>query len=132
MKDGLPAAGLLVLRLAFGLGLARHGYDKVFAGRAMDLVPELARLGLPLPVVFAWAAALSEFAGGLLLALGLATRAAAAFAAATMATAAFVHHAADPLAAKELALAYLAVSVAVLLTGPGPLSLDRLLGSKQS
>src|SRR5205823_199594 len=111
MKDGLPALGLLVLRVAFGLGIARHGYGKVFEGGATGMADGVAKLGLPMPLVMAWAAGLSEFAGGLLLTLGLATRAAAFFVAVTMAVAAFLHHARDPLSVKELALAYLAASL---------------------
>ena len=132
MKDGGAALGLFILRVAFGLGIARHGYGKVFEGGATQMVDPVGRMGFPAPVIFAWAAALSEFAGGLLMALGLATRAAAAFVAVTMGTAVFVAHAHDPIGTKELALAYLAASLTVLCTGPGPLSLDRLLGKSKS
>jgi len=132
MKEAVPGLGLLILRLAFGLGIARHGYGKVFEGGATSMVETVGKLGFPAPLLFAWAAALSEFAGGLLVALGLATRVAALFIAATMGTAAFVFHAQDPLARKELALAYLASSLALLCTGPGPFSLDRLLGKSKS
>jgi len=132
MKDGWPSLGLLLLRVGFGLGIARHGYGKVFEGGATSMVEGVGKMGFPVPVVFAWAAALSEFAGGVLMALGLATRVAALFVAATMATAAFVHHAQDPLSVKELALAYFTASCTILFTGPGLFSLDRLLGNRKT
>jgi putative oxidoreductase len=132
MKDSGAALGLLILRLAFGLGIARHGYGKVFEGGAGKMVDAVGTLGFPLPLVFAWAAALSEFAGGLLMALGLATRGAAAFVATTMGVAAFMFHAHDPIDTKEKALAYFAAALTVLCTGPGPLSLDRLLSKSKS
>lgn len=142
---------VLILRLA-GLGLAlAHGWGKVvtLAGGGDRFIEGVASLGFPLPGLFAWAAALAEFAGGLAVALGLATRVAAGFAAFTMAVAAFGrHHAHELLLVKlgvagatpdqlkswgnpELALVYLAVFVAVALLGGGRYSLDARLGRKR-
>jgi len=55
-------------------------------------VQGVANLGFPAPALFAWAAALAEFLGGLLVFLGLGTRVAAAFAAFTMVVAGFARH----------------------------------------
>jgi len=123
MKDKLRDFGLLVLRLGFGLGIAYHGYGKVFGGWMEKFIGGVAEMGFPAPAFFAWAAALSEFAGGLLLAAGLFTRPAAYFVAVTMAVAAFGRHGADPFEKKELALAFLFASLAIALTGPGRYSL---------
>ena len=142
---------LLVLRLA-GLGLAlAHGWGKVSAfaaGQGGRFIEGVANLGFPAPAVFALAAALAEFVGGLCVALGVATRVAAGFAAATMFVAAFVRHkthghllswlgvapaSEDTLKAwgnPELALVYLAVFVAITLLGPGRLALDSLVRRK--
>lgn len=65
--------------------------------------------------------------GGLLIALGLATRPAAFLVLVTMGVAAFIRHAADPFRVKELALAYWTIAGALILTGGGPWSLDALL-----
>jgi putative oxidoreductase len=142
---------LVLLRLA-GLGLAlAHGWGKVerFAtGQGARFVESVARLGFPQPELFAWAAALSEFLGGLLVALGLGTRVAASFAAVTMGVAAFArHHAHEHLLVAiglrqatpetmetwgdpEGALLYLACFLAIALVGPGRFALDALLGRR--
>ncbi len=86
----------------------------------------VAAMGFPLPTVFAWAAALSEFAGGILLTLGLATRTSAFLIFMTMFVAAFIRHGGDPFKVKELALAYWTASGALVLTGGGKFALDRM------
>ncbi|MBI4350354.1 MAG: DoxX family protein [Elusimicrobia bacterium] len=122
-------AGLLLLRIAFGAGLACHGYGKV-TGDMTKFAEGVARLGFPLPLVFAWAAALSEFLGGTFLAIGLLTRPSALFIAFTMAVAAFGAHSADPFRKKELALAYLFAAAAIFLTGSGRYAVDSLFPRK--
>jgi putative oxidoreductase len=118
--------GLLLLRLFFGGTLAvMHGWGKLPVSE--EFVNGVAGLGFPFPALFAWAAALSEFVGGLLLVAGLLTRPAALFVFATMAVAAFLQHAADPFNVKELALAYGAAALALAFTGAGRFSLDYLL-----
>ena len=119
-------AGLLILRVGVGLAMAfAHGLGKIPVSEGF--VGATAALGFPFPVLFAWAAALSEFLGGLLLAVGLVTRPAAFFLACTMATAFFVQHGADPFGDKELAFVYLVASLALLAAGPGRYSVDRSL-----
>jgi putative oxidoreductase len=123
--------GLAVLRVS-GVLLATHGFDKVFGGAArMDgFAKGIDEMGFPVPVVWAWAAALSELVGGAFVALGLFTRLAAFFAAATMFVAAFIRHAPDPFAKKELALLYLLVMVALVCLGGGRFSVDGLWRKK--
>lgn len=119
--------GLLVLRLGAGLPLAlAHGLGKL--PPSDGFIEGTAEMGFPVPVLFAWAAALAEFAGGLLVAAGLLTRPAAVVAAFTMAVAAFVRHGGDAFGDRELAIVYLVMLVAVALTGPGRFSLDALIG----
>ena len=142
--------GLLLLRLT-GLGLSLvHGLPKLtelVTGQS-HMAETVAKLGFPLPGVFAWAAALGECAGGLLVALGLFTRVGAALAAFTMFVAAFLqHHAFTRLLVNlrlrylpeetlkawgnpELALMYLAVLLAVLIMGPGRIALDSMFGTR--
>lgn len=146
-RDGIA---LLILRLAGLMLAAWHGWGKVSALSAGDtrMVQGVGELGFPLPIVFAWAAALSEFAGGLLVALGLWTRIGAAFAAFTMAVAAFGrHHAHQQILASlgllaepketlegwgnpEKPLLNLLIFLTLLLTGPGKFSIDHLLAGR--
>jgi len=126
-KEPLSSIGLLWLRVLMGLGIMTHGYGKVFEGRVENLAEGVAKMGLPMPELMAWAAALSEFFGGLLVVLGLATRPAALMIFCTMTVAAFIAHGADPLSKKELALAYWAISGALVLTGAGKFSFDAVV-----
>ena len=117
------ALGLLVLRVAFGLSLAlAHGLPKLLD--PARFIGGLAKRDFPLPEVFGWAAIGAELVGGVLLAIGLLTKPAAALVLITMAVAVLDAHAADPFRKKELALAYGTVALVLLLTGPGRWALD--------
>lgn len=123
---GEPGAfdlALLVLRLFTGLALAlAHGAGKVPPSERF--VSGVEALGFPAPLLFAWAAGLSEFAGGFLLAAGLFTRPAALMVLITMLVAAFRRHAPDPFADKEKAFLYAAIALVFLIAGGGRLALD--------
>jgi len=122
---------LLILRVAFGASLSlTHGRVKLLA--PARFIDGLTTRGFPLPLFFGWAAILSEFAGGLLLAIGLLTRPAATFVLITLGVAAFDFHAADPFAKRELALAYAIVALALAIAGPGRYSLDSWLGLRRN
>lgn len=122
---GATDVGLLFLRLA-GLALASHGYEKIFHGDMSSFESDIKDLGFPIPIVFAWAAALSELVGGALVAIGLYTRFAAAFAAVTMFVAAFLRHATDDFETRETSLLYLVIMIALACTGAGKWSVDGL------
>jgi putative oxidoreductase len=127
--DTKGSAALLVARLMFGCLMAfTHGLGKLPPPEMM--VEGLGSMGLPLPGLMAWAAALAEFAGGLLIAVGLLTRPAALLWVITMLVAAFVAHAADPIAKKEMALLYLGFGILLMGTGAGRFSVDYFLGKK--
>lgn len=112
-----------LLRVGFGLSMAfAHGLAKV--GNLSGFTQNVAKMGIPLPALFGPAAALSEFVGGLLLAIGLFTRPAALCLLITMLVAALWVHADDPFQKKELALAFALVALFFLLYGPGRKSVD--------
>lgn len=118
--------GLLLARLGFGLVLAfAHGVNKLPPSERF--IEVVAGLGFPLPGLFAWAAALGEFAGGILVAAGLLTRPAALAIVVTMLVAAFGRHAADPFTDKELALLYGFAAVLFACTGSGRFGADARL-----
>lgn len=125
------AVATTLLRVFVGLTMAfGHGLGKM--PPPPQMVEGVTAMGFPMPEVFAWLAALSEFAGGILLALGLLTRPAALFMAITMAVAAFMVHAADPFSTKEMALLYLVTSVFFVIHGAGRWSADHFISQKKS
>ncbi len=118
--------GLLVLRLAAGIGLTTHGILKLPPpDRFVRIVRQL---GFPMPEAFAWMAGLVEFFGAILLVLGLWTRPAASLIAFTMAVAFFGAHRADAFSQKEMSMLYGAAALAIAAIGPGRFALDRLVG----
>lgn len=118
--------GLALLRSFAGLSLAfAHGLGKLPPSEG--LIDGTAKMGFPLPVVFAWAAAFSEFLGGIFLAFGLFTRVAAFFICFTMLVALTGVHWADPFGKKEMALLYFFIAFAFLWKGSGEWSLDSFL-----
>ena len=111
------------MRLFAGLSMAlAHGLGKLPPSERF--VEGVAKLGFPAPAFFAWAAGLSEFLGGLLLAIGLFTRPAAAMILITMLVAGLHRHAQDPFKDKEKAFLYAAIALACLGLGAGRASLD--------
>ncbi len=121
--------GLALLRIFTGLALAfGHGLGKI--PPSAGFVEGVGKLGFPVPEFFAWAAGLSEFAGGILLAVGLLTRPAAFFILITMLVAALIRHAADPFAVKEKALLFAGIALLFVLVGAGKYGVDALLRRK--
>ena len=126
--------GLLVMRVAFGAYIALHGWGKIHSdagfGLNQQLVQGVESMGFPQPILFAWAAALTEFVGGILIVLGFLTRPAALALVFNMSVAAFKAHGEDPWynpmgRSKESALLYLAPFFLLLLAGAGRFSVDR-------
>lgn len=118
--------GLAALRIFAGLGLAfGHGIKKF--PPSDRFIEGVAKLGFPMPEFFGWAAACSEFFGGMLLAAGLATRPAGVFVLITMCVAAFIRHAGEPFTSKEKALLYACIALVFILIGSGKYGLDAIL-----
>jgi putative oxidoreductase len=122
---------LMLLRVVVGALFIYHGSGKVF-GDMGAFNAGVAKLGIPEPQFFGWAAALSEFLGGILLVLGLGTRVATIFIAITMMVAIFGALASAPFMAKELPIVYVAVMTVLFVAGPGRYSLDHALFSRRA
>jgi putative oxidoreductase len=132
----LTSFGLLILRVVVGLILAAHGAQKLFGwwgGPGMaGWVQVVTKLRIRPAAPWAWIAALSEFGGGLLLALGLLSPLGSlAIAGAMLVAIATVHWANGLWNGKrgyEFNLTLLASVTALALTGPGTYSLDQAIG----
>lgn len=118
--------GWALIRFVFGMSLAfAHGLPKLQGG-VERFAEGVAKIGFPAPTFFAWCAILAELVGGILVAIGLFTRPAAAFAAFTMLVAAS-RHINDPFRQLESSLLFLTVFVAAVLAGSGKFGLDAKL-----
>src|ERR1700682_4956432 len=130
------AFGLLILRLVVGLTMAAHGSQKLFGwwgGPGMsNWTQSVHRLRIRPAQPWAWVAALSEFGGGLLLALGLLSPLGSlAIIGAMVVAIATVHLSKGFWAGKggfEFNLALITGAAALAFTGPGPYSIDNALG----
>lgn len=133
---GRAAVGLLAVRLVTGAAFIIHGWQKIRSpGGAFGWMgPDSG-----VPGVFQAGAALSEFGGGILLILGLLTPLAAlAITGVMIGALAMVHlPQGHPFVGRpgehsfELAAAYLANAIMLLLVGPGALSVDARLFAKR-
>jgi putative oxidoreductase len=132
--------GLLLLRLTVGLTLAAHGAQKLFGwfgGPGLDGTGQfMTMLGFPAGRRQALLAGLAETGGGVLLALGFLTPAAAAIVFSVMLVATLSVHLKKGFFLANGGYEYtLVLGVAALtfaFTGPGSLSLDALLGYSMS
>ena len=127
--------GLLILRVGIGISFMFHGYPKLAGG------PEKwAKLGKALtnltfdvyPTFWGFMAAISEFFGGLLLALGLFTHPACFFLLCTVIVAALMHITrGDSFGKFSHALEAAILFLSLLFIGPGKYSLDERLVAKR-
>lgn len=129
LRGGRSAVGLLLLRVAVGLAFVLHGWGKITGKGGM-----FGWMGPDVPAWLQGLASFAEFGGGLGLIVGLLTPVACFGIACTMLVALFkvqlpAHHpfvsAGGP--SYELVISYLAAAIAIMLGGPGALSLDALI-----
>jgi putative oxidoreductase len=122
--NSLQPFGALLMRLALGVSMAVHGYEKVIPHGALNhYIHYIAGFGIP--SWLGYVSAYVEFAGGILLILGLLTRLAAALTAVNMLTAfalVGIH--------QGFGIYNYILALAIMLTfyGAGSLSFDRKIG----
>jgi putative oxidoreductase len=126
---------ILIIRVFFGLAIAAHGAGKLFqfAGHGLKATGGMFEMvGFRPGVPFAAAAGLTEFAGGILVTLGLLTPLGAAGIVSTMIVAMMSMHVKNGFFAMnngiELPFLYAVAAVAIAFSGGGAFSLDTLLG----
>ena len=124
-------AAALALRLALASVLITHGWPKFFGAEGLSgFSGWLGGMGIPMPMVFAFLAALLEVGGGILLILGLATPAVAALLVLEIAFILLYVRSGAPFAHKELDLLVFAIAFALMIMGGGKYSLDNFFGFK--
>lgn len=116
-----------IARVFFGALIANHGL-MVFNSEAMQqMTTMLGEGGMPAPALLAYLAKGSEFFGGVLLALGLFTRAAIIPLVITMLVAVFAAHKGQIFGEGEHAFLFLLAFVTFFFTGAGKWSFDNFL-----
>ena len=129
----------LPLRLALGVAFVAHGAQKVFGSFGGPGFRQFISYSTPFtfmrpPAAWMGAAAFAELIGGALVLIGLLTRLGAFLITCVMLTVIFgvLRHkgffAPDGM---ELAISYLATALALLITGGGQLSADRIIGRRR-
>jgi putative oxidoreductase len=119
--------GVLLIRLALGLSMSVHGYEKVVPhGALLQFVHYVTTLHMPywLGYVSAW----TEFAGGILLILGLLTRFAAFMVAINMYVALVTVGIHQGFGIYNYIFALASIATMLIFCGSGALSLDRRFG----
>ena len=131
-------AAQLLLRLAVAAVFIVHGAADIFDAGVSTNIENYRGAGIPLPELSAPFAAYIQFAGGIAVALGAFTRPLSAGFVVVMAGALTFVHSGEPLAIQPdgsgfgFALIMGAASLAVLLLGPGRLSVDGLLARRRA
>jgi putative oxidoreductase len=132
--DRLAGFAPLVVRVIVGIIMAAHGFQKLVAGPGA-FGQMLGQMNIPLSGLMAYVVVFVELLGGLLLIVGLFSRLAALLLTINLTVAillvkvnvGFLSPPSGGVGA-ELDLALIAGFLAILLAGPGRLSLDRALG----
>ena len=132
--------GITVLRVTLGVVFLMHGYLGFFVFTPAGMIAFNTSKGIPLPAITAWFVILGHFVGGAMLVLGVLTRLGALIHVVIMGGAVFFVDLAqgffmhgiivDAAAGKAIAggyeysLSLLMGSIAILISGSGPLGLD--------
>ena len=134
--EGLERLAVLILRLFLGFAFTMHGSQKLLGafggGGVSGVAGMLGKLGIEPSLVWAWVVSITEFVGGVCLFFGFLTRFWAAGLVIDMAVAVVKVNLVNGFFVGkngvELPLTFGVIALAILLTGPGSLSMDRAIG----
>lgn len=127
------STGLLILRLGLGIVFTAHGFQKLFQ-LGIGGLTEMWTGMVPMPQLAAPLISVLEFAGGIALLLGLATRIVAALLAIDMLGAIFIVHLPNGFFLPngyEFTMTLFCGLTALTLTGAGAYSVDALMGQRR-
>ena len=133
LYEALSPLSFTLIRVALGLILIPHGYEKLFLHTAVGTARHFVHWGWAYPVAWGYFIGVLEFFGGILLALGLWTRPVALAFTIEMAVICFAilwphwgwtHH------GMEYALLMGVVSLAIFLRGGGRYSVDAMIAKE--
>jgi len=125
--NSLQPLGELILRLALGLSMAVHGYQKVVPHGALNHYAHyIVTLGIP--YWLGYVSAFTEFVGGMLLVIGLLTRFAAALIAINMLVALFIVGIHQGFGIYNYIIALASIAIMLVFYGAGTMALDRKIG----
>ncbi|MCP4713153.1 MAG: DoxX family protein [Planctomycetes bacterium] len=140
MAQPQPIRGIdlvpLIIRITLGIVFIYHGYEKVFLGGHSSLSSLLTIKSAPYPSMLAWLAGFTEFFAGIAILIGLLSRFSALALACVMYVAITAFHLPNGFDIRNEGLGYeyclvlLLAAFAIVLGGPGGLSLDRILLSR--
>jgi putative oxidoreductase len=125
----IPYAPTLI-RIALGLILIPHGFAKLFQDDAIPASRNFVNFGWAYPLAWAYFIGATEFFGGLMLVLGLYTRAAAVAVLIQMSVISFAVLWPNWFWGKrgmEFTVLMGLVAISIIINGSGPLGLDRRL-----
>lgn len=125
---------LLVTRVALGVVFIAHGWQKFTEWGLDGTGAAFGQMGVPLPTVSAWFAAIIELAGGAALLAGLAVPLVALLLAVDMIGALLIVHLGNGVFVSaggyELVLTLAAASLLLAVSGAGRFSVDRLIAPR--
>jgi putative oxidoreductase len=134
--EGLERLAVLILRLFLGFAFMMHGSQKLLGafggGGVSGVASMLGKFGIEPSHLWAWVVSITEFVGGVCLFFGFLTRFWAAGLVIEMAVAVVKVNLVNGFFAvkngAELPLTFGVIALAIVLTGPGSMSMDRAIG----
>lgn len=117
-----------ILRVVIGIFFIAHGAMKIFGGM-QGTAGFFGSLGIP--VIFAYLVGYGEFIGGIFLVVGFLTRYVSIYLGIVMVFAFSLTKIGKGFLAGETDIAFLAILISLLFTGPGKWSLDALCKKKK-